>query len=183
MGYAFPSKELALEELKRDACYRKIKPVDVNELIDQTWSSGEKVANDLVARFPNMCIIDMLKRLGISFERKDKDNVIGEMRYYCEYYTDKNKIILYKQSACLWAKKNELSYEMAERIMISHELFHYLEMKEIGLLSKSYLVPMLTIGSLHIGKTGIRALSEIGAHAFANRFIELLSNAEYKYIQ
>ena len=45
-----------------------------------------------------------------------------------------------------------------------------MEMNVIGQLSKSYEVPMLVIGKFKLGKTGIHALSEIGAHGFAYQY-------------
>ena len=45
-----------------------------------------------------------------------------------------------------------------------------MEMNVIGQLSKSYEVPMLVIGKFKLGKTGIHALSEIGAHGFAHQY-------------
>ncbi len=53
---------------------------------------------------------------------------------------------------------------------VSHEYFHFMEMNVIGQLSKSYEVPMLVIGKFKLGKTGIHALSEIGAHGFAHQY-------------
>ena len=43
---------------------------------------------------------------------------------------------------------------------------------------REYQVPMLTIGRWKIGATGIRALSEIGAHAFARTYYEFIVQEE-----
>ena len=58
----------------------------------------------------------------------------------------------------------------AINLILSHEYFHFMEMNVIGQLSKSYEVPMLVIGKLKLGKTGIHALYEIGAHGFAHQY-------------
>jgi hypothetical protein len=57
-----------------------------------------------------------------------------------------------------------------------HEFFHVLETTRLGLTSKEYTVPLITIGPCKLGKTGIHALSEIAAHAFTNTYYELLHN-------
>lgn len=46
---------------------------------------------------------------------------------------------------------------------------NYLGWNELGFTSRGYQVPMLLIGRYKLGRTGIRALSEIGAHVFAHQ--------------
>ena len=72
-------------------------------------------------------------------------------------------------------------YDMAVNLILSHEYYHYLEMNEIGLASRDYLVPMVQIGPLKLGKTGIRALSEVGAHAFARKYYELVTERKQQH--
>jgi hypothetical protein len=62
----------------------------------------------------------------------------------------------------------------AANLILSHEFFHFLECTGLGLTSRMYQVPMIVIGPLKIGRTGIRALSEIGAHGFARTYYDLL---------
>ena len=94
------------------------------------------------------------------------------------YISGQNIINLYSGSIQKWADQNELEFDQAVNLIISHEYYHFLEMNEIGLTSRDYLVPMLTIGPLKLGKTGIRALSEIGAHAFVRKYYELVKERE-----
>ena len=63
-------------------------------------------------------------------------------------------------------------------LILSHEYFHFLEVTELGLTSRDYTVPMVQIGPVRLGKTGLRALSEIGAHAFARTYHDLLRQKE-----
>ncbi len=62
----------------------------------------------------------------------------------------------------------------AENLILSHEYYHFLEWNKLGLTSRDYQVPMISIGPLRLGRTGIRALSEIGAHGFAHTYHQLL---------
>ena len=52
---------------------------------------------------------------------------------------------------------------------------------KLGLTSRDYQVPMISIGPLRLGKTGIRALSEIGAHGFAHTYHQLLEAQHGKH--
>ncbi len=69
----------------------------------------------------------------------------------------------------------------AENLILSHEYYHFLEWNKLGLTSRDYQVPMVSIGPLHLGKTGIRALSEIGAHGFAHTYHHLLEAQHGKH--
>ena len=52
-------------------------------------------------------------------------------------------------------------------LILCHEYFHHLEWHEIGMTSRRHLVPMIKIGGISMGKTGVPSLSEIAANAFA----------------
>ena len=100
---------------------------------------------------------------------------MGKQRYFSDYISGQKRINLYSGSIQKWAEQNGLDYDVAVNLILSHEYYHYLEMNEIGLASRDYLVPMLVMGPVKIGKTGIRALSEVGAHAFARKYYELVT--------
>ena len=92
-----------------------------------------------------------------------------------DYLSGRKQISLYTRSIALWAEENKLDDETARNLILSHEYFHFLECNGLGLTSRLYQVPILIIGPLKIGRTGIRALSEIGAHAFAHTYHNLLN--------
>ena len=164
----FPSKELAERELAHDACYNKIPREDRKKIIDMAWSKGEKAAADTFARFEGSYnFLQILEKSGLKCELVDKDFILGDRRYFSDYYTGRKLIRLYTRSISLWASQNGISDMEARNMILGHEYFHYLEHSEIGLTSREYQVPMLILGTLKLGRTGIVALSEIGAHAFA----------------
>ena len=101
---------------------------------------------------------------------------MGNIRYFCEYFSEKNQIIIYSKGIDLWASSNGLEHAQARNIILAHEFFHHLEAKQLGWISKRCLVPMLKIGSLTLGKTGIAALSEVAANAFANTYYSAYAN-------
>ncbi len=169
--YPFPTKDLAYQELTYDYCYVKIKEEDKQRIVDQAWLMGEDTAKQIYKKFNgsydfrSICV-----QSGLKLNEKDTDYVVGNQRYFSDYVSGTNQINLYLKSIAQWAKENNLTQQEAINLILSHEYFHYLEMNEIGQLSKSCLVPMITIGKLKIGKTGIHALSEIGAHGFAHQY-------------
>ena len=170
----FPGFDLAEQELSYDYCYPKIPPEDRSSIALKAWQKGEKAARTVFERFDgNTNFFTIVKKSGLQCVREDKDYVVGERRYFSDYLSGQKRITLYTKSIALWAEENGIEKDEAANLILSHEYFHFLECTEIGLTSKDYMVPMLVIGKLKIGRTGIRALSEIGAHAFARTYYDL----------
>ena len=80
----------------------------------------------------------------------------------------------------LWCENNGFSYDEGLNIILCHEYFHYLEQNKIGMVSRRYQVPILKIGAWELGKTGIPALSEIGANAFAKTCWDYMESKKEK---
>ena len=112
---------------------------------------------------------------------RDIDFVSGNQRYFSDYVAGKNCVTLYLRSVDLWAQQNKMTRMEAENLILSHEYYHFLEWNKLGLTSRDYQVPMISIGPFRLGKTGIRALSEIGAHGFAHTYHQLLEAQHGKH--
>lgn len=173
-AFPFPDKNMSREELPRDLLYEKIPKCDLVRISDNAWETGVAAAEAVVKEYGRYKKISEIAKLsGLTIEWKHKDNIVGNVRYFSEFYSGRNKIILYEESVSKWAKINNLPLHEAEELILSHEYFHFLECTKLGLTSKQYMVPNIKIGSIIIGKSGIRALSEIGAHGFSRTFYEL----------
>lgn len=170
----FPGRELAEEELSRDSCYGKI-PEGVRPVItDKAWLKGMKAAELVFKRYRGeKDFMKIVEESGLTYEKIDTDYVMGNQRYFSDYLTGQKLIHLYMKSISLWAEENGMETDEAVNLILSHEYYHFLEWNELGLTSKDYQVPMVKLGGLRIGRTGIRALSEIGAHGFACRYYQL----------
>ena len=172
--WPFPGLDLAEKELSYDYCYNKIPPEDRSRIVKMAWERGESAARDTFAKFKGEGdFFAIAAQDGLSCELVDKDYVIGNLRFFSDYLSGRKQIRLYTRSIALWAKENNLDEGTARNLILSHEYFHFLECTVLGLNSRLYQVPMLIIGPLKIGRTGIRALSEIGAHAFAHTYHNL----------
>lgn len=168
--YPFPDKENSMQILLTDYVRKKIPEEKIQEIFDDVWRVGEEQAQEFLRQYGSQERIDMvniLKENGVKIEQQDIDNVLGKHRYFCEYLSGKNLLTIYIRSVRLWCENNGFSYEEGLNIILCHEYFHYLEQNKIGMVSRRYQVPILEVGALKLGKTGIPALSEIGANAFA----------------
>ena len=171
----FPDKVLAHQELTYDPCYGKIPEQDRKSSVEVAWQRGEQAARKAFVEFGGSSNFQGIAlHSGLTIEKKKIDYVVGNKRYFSDYISGRNLLIIYLPSVALWAERNALDLADAVNLIISHEYFHFLEWTSLGLTSKLYTVPMLSMGKLKFGKTGIRALSEIGAHAFAHTYFQLV---------
>lgn len=172
--FPFPGRELADKELTYDQCYSKIPEEDRAVIVEKAWQKGCRAAEEVFRREDGSTdFYAIVRKSGLKLIEKSIDYIVGNQRYFSDYISGQKLINLYGKSIQKWADQNELEYEQAVNLILSHEYYHYLEMNEIGPTSRDYLVPMIVIGPVKLGKTGIRALSEVGAHAFARRYFEL----------
>ncbi len=177
--FPFPGRELADQELTYDLCYAKIAETDRAAIVEKAWQKGCRAANMVFQRENGVFDFHTIARKsGLKLLEKQTDYVVGGQRYFSDYVSGQKCINLYTRSIGLWAEQNGLEYAQAANLILSHEYFHFLEVNELGLTSRDYLVPMVQIGPLKLGKTGIRALSEIGAHAFARTYYDLWRRKE-----
>ena len=177
--FPFPDRKLADKELTYDLCYAKIPEEDRAVIVENAWQKGCEAARTVFQQeHGSMDFYDITRRSGLKLIEKNTDYVVGGQRYFSEYISGQKCINLYTRSIQLWAEQNGLGYEQAVNLILSHEYYHFLEVSRIGLTSRDYLVPMLQIGPVKLGKTGVRALSEIGAHAFARTYYDLWKETE-----
>ncbi|CUX26744.1 hypothetical protein [Clostridium sp. C105KSO13] len=168
--FPFPDRVGSREELVRDIHYHKIPQEDISRIADRAWNTGVTAAEGILDKYPGRSIWEVIKQEGLHVIKVDEDNVIGGMRCFSEYYSGRKTITLYLKSVKMWAAENKLSLKYGEELILAHEFYHHLECSSMGLTSDQYMVPRLTVGRRRMGKSGIRALSEIGAHGFARTF-------------
>lgn len=176
----FPDRTLADRELERDPCYGRIPPQDRAGIVESAWNKGANAARALYREQAGSCdFFSIARASGLKLVEKDVDFVSGNQRYFSDYIAGQSVVNLYLKSIGLWAQQNGMELKQAENLILSHEYFHFLEWTRLGLTSREYRVPMLCVGPLRLGNTGIRALSEIGAHAFARTYHELCKEADH----
>ena len=173
--FPFPTQEHARKELLWDRFAARIPEQDKERIVDLAWSKGERAAHMVFEESNGQSdFFQICKDAGMTIIKKDVDCVYGNQRYFSDYVSGTKEITLYERSCALWAKQNQLEEHEAQNLILMHEFFHVLETTRLGLTSKEYTVPLITIGPFKLGKTGIHALSEIAAHAFTNTYYGLL---------
>ena len=181
--FPFPTKEYSFKLLEEDLQFKKIPPEDVDGVFEKAWQCGIDAANSLIAEYGGkLNFFSIAKEYGLSLVEKDEDNVSAKIRFYSEFYPKQKKIMMYNGSIKLWCEANNLTFYNGKMLILAHEFYHFLEFLKLGWTSRIYPVYMLKIGKFAIGSTGIPALSEIGANAFAYTcfpFLEMEEQPEY----
>lgn len=179
--FPFPNKENSMKILLEDPVITKIDAGQITDIFEDAWECGRAAAEGFLKEHPRAPghMEDFLKEQGFQVQVYDTDYVLGNRRYFCEYYSAQNIVKIYRQSVQLWCRENGFDYLQGCSLLLCHEYYHHLEWHKLGMTSRRYLVPMLKLGPWHIGKTGVPALSEVGANAFAEAcFYHMLETEE-----
>lgn len=179
--FPFPDKENSMQELQRDYVFSKIEKEKIETIFEDAWSVGVEQAQRFLEKHraeSRLNMWEILQKNGVKIVEQEMDYVLGKRRYFCEFLSGKKQLKIYKGSVALWCRENDFSYKEGLNILLCHEYFHYLEWNEIGMVSRRHQVPIIKIGPMHLGKTGIPSLSEIGANAFAQVCYQFLMKEE-----
>lgn len=177
--FPFPDRALALRELQTDPVGRTLSRAEQETFRDKAWTFGEEAARRIYAKSEGeKDFRTLLQKKGMHMSVQPRDCVMAGRRYFAVYESGKSTVEIYTQAVAMWAEENVLAYSVAENLILSHEYFHYLETRELGYASELAVLPLLRVGPFSLGRKGIRALSEIGAHAFARTYFELCWQGE-----
>jgi hypothetical protein len=162
-------------QLMEDFMFDRI-PSDVRvKLVNVGLNIGSDHAQKVVQQSKSRDPLFIARQLGAEVNWTSEDNVIGTLLICSEYYPVtiriyERSINQLKTSVAKFELQDLFPPEKIESFYIAHELFHHLEKTRIGVLSEQYLVETQRLGPIRL-KSRIRALSEIGAHAFSKNLL------------
>jgi hypothetical protein len=146
----------------------------------EALADGAAVAADFRARFPSLTAQEIARELGVPVEITDDDPMVGSLWRFAEYRQRPARIVLYRRG--LAALDRTLVGALAERLLgratpqdvfVAHELYHHAEATRSDTpIARRYRPTVFRIGGWH-WRTGIAALSEIAAGAFAQSLLDL----------
>ncbi|MBR1124907.1 hypothetical protein JQ628_25525 [Bradyrhizobium lablabi] len=148
--------------------------------VSDALADGIAAAGNLRARFPASGPEQIARELGLPVETTDDDPMVGSIWRFAEYRPRPPRIVLYRRGlsplerVLTGSRAVQLLGEATPRdIFIAHELYHHIESTRPDVpIARRYQPTLFRIGNWH-WRTGIAALAEIAAGAFAQALLEL----------
>src|SRR5882724_1442133 len=148
--------------------------------VSDALADGAATAKTLRERFPGLAPRELARELALPIEATDDDPLVGSIWRFAEYRPRPPRIMLYSRG--LAPLEDALNGTVATRLLgratprdvfIAHELYHHAEaVRAETPIAERYRPTLLRIGNWH-WRTGIAALAEIAAGAFAQSLLDL----------
>jgi hypothetical protein len=143
-------------------------------------TDGAATAANLRQRFPLLSPREMARELEVPVEAADDDPMVGSVWRFAEYRPRPPRIVLYQRG--LAPLERMVTGALATRLLgqatlqdvfVAHELYHHAEaIRHEVPIARRYRPTVFRIGNWH-WRTGIAALAEIAAGAFAQTLLGL----------
>jgi hypothetical protein len=148
--------------------------------VSDALADGAATAADLKARFPLLTPQGIARELQVSVETSDDDPMVGSIWRFAEYRSRPPCIMLYRRGiAPLEAALNDrratklLGRATLHDVFVAHELYHHAEaIRSEVPIARRHRPTLFRIGKWR-WRTGIPALAEIAAGAFAQSLLDL----------
>jgi hypothetical protein len=166
--------------LEADPTSRLIPAQERPGLISMALGSGREWARELRRRYPEADTLVLAQKLGVEVKTSEQEGKLGNIILRSEYYAEPPQIVIYTTSVKALEEiisraghTDLVPPDLLVPIHVAHELFHHLEIVKKDQLSHRYKVSTLRIGRWRLLESGVRALTEIGAHAFVQTLLNL----------
>jgi hypothetical protein len=171
---------LGLTMLEADVHARRLDRPTQLAAVRCALADGTATAKALRVRFPDLAPQGIAHALGVPVETIDDDPMVGSLWRFAEYRARPTRIVLYSRGLAPLDRvaKTPLSMQLLgpatpQDVFIAHELFHHAEAIRPDVpIARRYQATLFRIGGLS-WRTGLPALSEIAAGAFAQGLLDL----------
>jgi hypothetical protein len=147
--------------------------------VSDALADGMAAAGNLRMRFTDRSPERITRELGVTVETMDGDPMVGSIWRFAEYRPRPPRIVLYSRGLgplerLTGARAAQLLGQATPRdVFIAHELYHHIEaVRSEAPIARRYTPTLFRIGKWH-WRTGIAALAEIAAGAFAQSLLDL----------
>jgi hypothetical protein len=148
--------------------------------VSDALADGAAAARDLRKRFPVQTPQEVARKLRVPIETTDDDPMVGTIWRFAEYRPRPPRIMLYNRGIA--PLERTLAGSLIERLLdqatprdvfVAHELYHHAEAVRSEVpIARRYQPTIFRIGSWR-WRTGVAALAEIAAGAFAQSLLDL----------
>ncbi len=178
-GIAAASPEtLGLAMLKVDSHGRRLDRATQLAAVSDALSDGTAIAGDLRKRFPALMPQQVARELHVPIETTDDDPMVGSIWRFAEYRPRPPRIMLYDRGIAplereLVGSERLLGRATPRDVFVAHELYHHAEAVRSEVpIARRHQATLFRIGSWR-WRSGVAALAEIAAGAFAQSLLDL----------
>jgi hypothetical protein len=171
---------LGLVMLEADRYARRLDRATQLAAVRDALADGAATAEALRGRFPDLAPQEIAHEIRLPIEATDDDPLVGSLWRFAEYQERPARILLYSRG--LAPLDRVIAGRLAVRllgqvtpqdVLVAHELFHHAEATRTDTpIARRYQPSLFRIGGWH-WRTGIAALAEIAAGAFAQSLLDL----------
>ena len=173
-------EELGLVMLKADPHAWRLDRATQLAAVTDALADGVGAARTLRSRFANLSPEQIARELGLPVETTNSDPMVGPIWRFAEYRPRPARIVIYgrglgplERSLTGNRAASLLGQATPRDVFIAHELYHHIEaVRSEPPIARRYRPTLFRIGNWH-WRTGIAALAEIAAGAFAQSLVEL----------
>src|ERR1700730_5785511 len=148
--------------------------------VSDALADGAATARDLRKLFPTLTAKEIARQLRVPIETTDDDPMVGSIWRFAEYRPRPPHIMLYNRGIA--PLERELAGSLTKRLLglatprdvfVAHELYHHAEaIRSEVPIARRYQPTLFRIGNWR-WRTGVAALAEIAAGAFAQSLLDL----------
>ena len=171
---------LGLVMLEADPHARRLDRASQFAAVSDALADGAATAKAWRERFPELAPQAIAREIRLPIEAIDDDPMIGSLWRFAEYQQRPARILLYSRGLapldCV--VKGALALRLlgqatTQQVFIAHELYHHAETIRCDMpIARRYQPKLFGIGGWH-WRTGLAALAEIAAGAFARSLLDL----------
>jgi hypothetical protein len=171
---------LGLIMLEADPHARRLERPARLAAVADALADGTATARALQERFPGRTACELAHELGLPVETTDDDPMVGTLWRFAEYRPRPPRIVLYDRGLAPLERTltGSLATELLgqatpRQVFVAHELYHHAEAVRSDVpIARRHQPTLFRIGNWH-WRTGIAALAEIAAGAFAQSLLDL----------
>lgn len=164
----------------RDPLNNKVSDELREEMIVEANECGRQEALKIKEKYPNVSIKEIAKKMNLEITEKDSNGMDSYIMFAC--YNSPNKITVFMKNIILveaFINENSLNNKLdnvdIESVLLAHEIFHHIEENNKDIYTRITKIALWKIGSYKY-KSGLIALGEIAAMAFAKELLSLNYN-------
>lgn len=169
-------RHFALYEISKDPIKNKIPQGTKEEIIDKSIACGKKEAQKLIETYKDHSDSEIANKLGIEVKYKDQDNPFDTL--YFGLYDSPNTITLFSKNINIAdTLLRKLEYKLINvsltDMVLSHELFHFIEFHNKRLYTNTKGIKLWSLGKFYTRTSKLNCTSEIAAMSFSKTLLLL----------